>query len=386
MRIVHNLRLDLCRCGVTPQVDAVQGEGNTRVLSAALYDKGVAWEIPEGTTAALAFRKPDGTKGLYDTLPNGDPAATITYNTISVTLAPQVLTVAGKVDASIVLYDKDLDTLATFPFRITVEVNPAAGEQISNDYYKYSTLEQLNKAILDLQQGGTGNVSDEQIAQAVEDYFAEHPGSGGNVNLTGSAAPGQMIIVKTVDENGTPTEWKAIDRTHWDNSEILPKTYLEEGTLGGTWAPMVGGFIFKLPNPLIPGKTYTVAVNDVTYTATAILVDDEFGDPSYKPVRLSVPGALDIYYYPSYHEGEGFSAGECTVWYEGCEDYENMYDDGLPGWIPATISIHGEGIRKLDIKYLDMDAIKAALPAIDLTATLEDGTTRTYKLYGEVME
>lgn len=216
-----------------------------------------------------------------------------------------------------------------------------------------------------------------EIIQDVKDEI----GDGVNVSC---AVPGQMIIVKTVDGNGKPTEWEAIDRTHGEGQvAILPETYLEEGAMGGSYAAMLGGFILNLPIPLMPGKTYFVAVNGVTYTATAVLIEDE--DIGYSNVSLNVKGVFDIYYYPSDHEGIGLRAGDCIFWYNGCEDYENMQDDN-PGWIPATLSINGEGILKLDIKYLDMDAIKAALPAIDLTATLEDGTTKTYKLYGEAVE
>lgn len=197
MKVTHNLRIDLCRCGVPSQIAAVQGEGNTRVVVVTLFDKGIAWEIPAETTAALAFEKPDGTRGLYDTLPNGDPATTLQGNMVQVTLAPQVLTAAGRVKASVVLYDKDMDTLATFPFWIAVEANPAAGEQISNDYYKYSTLEELNQAIEALSGGNSPDavlivpqtLNDAQKAQArknigaasVEEVLAALPVYAGEV-------------------------------------------------------------------------------------------------------------------------------------------------------------------------------------------------------------
>ena len=51
------------------------------------------------------------------------------------------------------------------------------------------------------------------------------PGGGSGVDVT--AQPGQMIIVKSVDENGKPTEWEAVDRTHWAEGgmvEVLAET------------------------------------------------------------------------------------------------------------------------------------------------------------------
>lgn len=144
MRITHKICMDLARPGSKPIVGAVQGEGNTRALEIDLYDKGVAWEPPTGATAAVAFQKPDGTRGLYDKLPNGDPATVISGSVVTAILAPQVLTCAGTVLASVVFYDADGDTLATFPFKITVEANPAAGQQISNNYYALQTMAQVN--------------------------------------------------------------------------------------------------------------------------------------------------------------------------------------------------------------------------------------------------
>ncbi len=135
MKVIHKLRMDLARCGCKPIVGAVQGEANTRVLEIDLFNNGIAWEIPEGTTVAVAFMKPDGTKGLYTRLPDDSLAATCSGSTVVATLAPQALTCAGTVLASIVFSDVDGHTLATFPFKITVEVNPAAGEEVSNDYY-----------------------------------------------------------------------------------------------------------------------------------------------------------------------------------------------------------------------------------------------------------
>lgn len=147
MRVTHNLRMDLARCSCTPVVNAVQGEGNTRALIISLYDNGAAWEAPEGTTAAVAYKKPDGLCGLYDQLPNGDTAVTIDGSAVTAILAPQALTVPGEVTASVVFYDQDMDRLATFPFRIRVAVDPAGGQHVSNEYYKYSTLEEFNEAV-----------------------------------------------------------------------------------------------------------------------------------------------------------------------------------------------------------------------------------------------
>ena len=178
MVITHKIKMDLSRRGITPVVHMVQGDSNTRALEISLYDNGQQWAIPQGVTAAVAFQKSDGTRGLYDKLPDGSAATTISGSTVTAILAPQALTCAGTVLASVVFYDKDMDTLATFPFKITVEANPAAGEQVSNNYYALQNMEQVNKAYAELLARFDGLepiASDEQISAAICGWLDEHP-------------------------------------------------------------------------------------------------------------------------------------------------------------------------------------------------------------------
>lgn len=148
MVIIHNFTMALDRRGVTPVVDAVQGDSLTRKLAVTLTENGSeAWPVPTGVTAGVAFRKPDGHKGLYDTLPDGGSAVTVSANMVTAVLAPEVLSCAGETWAAIVLHDENLKQIATFPVCIRVAPNPAAGVKTSNDYYNYSTMEEVNAAI-----------------------------------------------------------------------------------------------------------------------------------------------------------------------------------------------------------------------------------------------
>lgn len=148
MVITHNFTMSLNRRGVTPVVDAVQGDSLTRKLVVTLIENGgTGWPVPSGVTAAVAFRKPDGHKGLYDKLPDGGNAVTISNDTVTAVLAPEVLSCAGEVLAAIVLHDKNLKQLATFPACIRVAANPASGQAVSNDYYSYSTMEEVSDAV-----------------------------------------------------------------------------------------------------------------------------------------------------------------------------------------------------------------------------------------------
>ena len=182
MIVTKKFSFDLETRGISPLMYAVQGDVNTRKIEISLFSNGTAWEIPDGTVVAVAYRKPDGTGGLYDKLPSGEAASAVSGNVVTVMLAPQVLTCAGNAVASVVFYSQDMaDTLATFSFQIHVEKNPAAGEQISNNYYTLQNLEQVNTAYNDLlervlaleQGGGSGQNVTLTTAQinALDDMF-----------------------------------------------------------------------------------------------------------------------------------------------------------------------------------------------------------------------
>ena len=146
MKITNKLQIDLATRGISPRISAVQNDANTRELEITLTAGGESWQVPTGVTAAVAYRKPDGTRGLYDTLPDGTKAVSISGNVVTAVLAPQALTVAGDISAAVILHDKDLNQLATFPFMIIAAPNPAAGAA-SDNYYAYSTMEDVSDAV-----------------------------------------------------------------------------------------------------------------------------------------------------------------------------------------------------------------------------------------------
>lgn len=133
MIILHKLEMDLTRRGQMERIDAVQGDGNARVLELSLTAAGVAWEIPEDAAVFLRYRKPDGTGGCYDSLPDGSAAWNTEGNVLRITLAPQVLTAVGTVLAQAELVRSGA-SVATFTVQIVVQENPAEGVVQSEDY------------------------------------------------------------------------------------------------------------------------------------------------------------------------------------------------------------------------------------------------------------
>ena len=123
-------------------IKAKQNDRNTRYIAAHLYVDGLAYPVPSGTEIAFRYKKPDGTAGFYDALPDNSPAITVSGNTVTVELVEQVLTAAGCVHCEINMYNAASEKLTTFTFEISVEESVLTdAEIISSDYYNVLTAE-----------------------------------------------------------------------------------------------------------------------------------------------------------------------------------------------------------------------------------------------------
>ena len=142
MQVTKNITLDLLETGSPVIIKAKQNDRNTRYITAHLYVDGLAYPVPNGTEIAFRYKKPDGTAGFYDALPDNSPAITVSGNTVTVELVEQVLTVAGCVHCEINMYNAASEKLTTFTFEISVEESVLTdAEIISSDYYNLLTSE-----------------------------------------------------------------------------------------------------------------------------------------------------------------------------------------------------------------------------------------------------
>ncbi len=141
MKSDAGLKLDIARsCFVSP-VEAVQGDGSLRSISVELTDSGKPWYPPAGTEISVAYVHSNGTKGLYNKLPDGRKAVTVRDNVVTVILASQMLATEGEVKAAIIFSNEKLDQLTTFPITITVRKNLFADAEETVDYIRLQWLE-----------------------------------------------------------------------------------------------------------------------------------------------------------------------------------------------------------------------------------------------------
>lgn len=128
---------------------------------------------------------------------------------------------------------------------------------------------------------------------------------------------------------------------------LLPETIAECGGDMDNWGTEVDFVI-------VSGETYIVEVDGTKYECVA-----EGGEPAY--LTFSDFGI---------EQDSGFII---------------LFSDIGAVTVTLKISHIERRIKKMDVKYIDMDKIKAALPTVEILTTLADGTTATCRLFGEVV-
>ena len=172
--ITHNISLDMLEPGIPPRIQVKQGDSMSRNVRITLLAGGEPWPVPEGAEPLIRYFAQDPEsgepiRGLYDTLPTGDPAWSCGENQLDILTVPQMFAVPGIVQTDVALR-VDADTIATFNFEFYVNQAPANGtEPQAQDYYKIFTLEQLNSAITALQEWQVG--ADRLIAYLEHEVF-----------------------------------------------------------------------------------------------------------------------------------------------------------------------------------------------------------------------
>lgn len=195
------LRVDLLDPGAPQIIHAVQDDSDSRKIAFNIYTGGAQWAVPDGTLVTVRYKKPDGTAGFYDTLPDGStPAATIDGNVVTVALVPQAFTVRGNVPVQIKLYNSAGASIATFAIVMHVSANVVSdAEIVSSDYY--SVLTKQIADVLAAAEGIEGNVTAaqaaaEQAASSASAAAGSATAAAGSAS-TASTAAGQAQTAAT---------------------------------------------------------------------------------------------------------------------------------------------------------------------------------------------
>lgn len=236
MIITHKLEMDLAVKSETETIHVVQGDCNTRILELTLLSGGESWDVPEGAAVWMRYCKADGTKGIYDTLPDGSQAWSAAGNVLTISLAPQMLTAEGVVFAQAELVQGTI-SVATFTLQIQVERNPAAGVIVSEDYV--NMLAWMETEL------------DRLLAEARDS--GEFDGPQGEQGIQGE--PGLSVYEFALNAGYEGTEAELAQQL------ITPGLPLSGGTMSGSIA-MAGNGITGLQDPVLNTDAATKAYVD----------------------------------------------------------------------------------------------------------------------------
>lgn len=257
MQVTKNITLDLLETGSPVIIKAKQNDRNTRYIAAHLYVGRLDYQVPSGTEIAFRYKKPDGTAGFYDALPDNSPAITVSGNTVTVELVEQVLTVSGCVHCEINMYNAASEKLTTFTFEISVEESVLTdAEIISSDYYNLLTSE-IAKALQAVTDATEQAENAAQSAQEAADSAAMSKdwAAGQPVTYNGTpvsiayAGTNRIASITAYGENaqgGTteaPVALTGVDSVFVSGNNLLPKAVRTETTGGITFTPNPDGSI-----------------------------------------------------------------------------------------------------------------------------------------------
>ena len=173
MVITHKLKMNLEEGEVVQRLEMPLGDVNSRSIQMLLYAQQNPWVIPDNIEVLIRYHKPDGTRGEYDTMPDGSEAWSIADNCLTIFVAPQVLTVAGTVELYAEIF-QEAKVLHTFTVEIGVKApfsKRAGAFGTSQDYYYVTNV--LRGPVM--------------------------------------AQSGQLLSVKSVDANGRAIRLEAVD-------------------------------------------------------------------------------------------------------------------------------------------------------------------------------
>lgn len=214
MIVNKRITIDLLASGKVDTVQTVQGDAYSRAVEIDLRQGRKPWAIPDGVSVMVEYVKPDGTKGLYDTLPDGTQAWSADGNILTIHIAPQMLTANGSV-ATQVSITKDSARLSLFKF--WVYVNQKIHGEDSEDYINWRSafLPQVENA----KAGQYFEIEEvDSAGRAVKVKAVDAP-QGGSSQADWNAAEGEPGHV--------------LNRTHWVESEGASDTVEWDGDLTG---------------------------------------------------------------------------------------------------------------------------------------------------------
>ena len=131
MLITKEIAMNLNYRESTPVLDVIQGD-SARAVVIHFMAGDEEWNIPEDASIVMQYQYQDGTGGMYDALPDGSAAYSVSGNVLTVALAAQLCAVPGKTDLQVTMLCGDAQ-ISTF--HMEVRVAPQVNAQTEGEVY-----------------------------------------------------------------------------------------------------------------------------------------------------------------------------------------------------------------------------------------------------------
>ena len=316
MQVTKNITLDLLETGSPVIIKAKQNDRNTRYIAAHLYVGRLDYQVPSGTEIAFRYKKPDGTAGFYDALPDNSPAITVSGNTVTVELVEQVLTVAGCVHCEINMYNAASEKLTTFTFEISVEESVLTdAEIISSDYYNLLTSEiaKALQAVTDAtEQAENAAQSAQEAADSAamsKDWAAGQPvtynGTPVSIAYAGTNRIASITAYGETPQGGTtevPVALTGVDSVQVCGNNLFVNKATEGTTNNGVT------FTLNSDKSITVNGTNTSSSRSAVYHTSGGIINTDIAPGTYIISGGSAPVVVEVVIYKANGETEYFSS------------------------------------------------------------------------------
>lgn len=261
MIITHNIQTDLIDAPSIPRIHVVQGDYYSRSVAVTLLAGGKPWSVPEDAFVAIRYCKPDGTKGSYDTLPDGTPAWKLENGGLILFLAPQMTTVSGCVNAQVEMVH-DNQILATFSFQILVAKDDSGTFLTSQDYFNWQQWvnEQLDTRLQEAVDGNLFTGATPNLTIGTVTSLAS--GASASASIRGTA---ENPILDLALPRGKDAVVYPVGAVYISTNSTSPASLF-----GGTWEQITQRFLFAahddggFPSGTTGGEAvHTLTVNEI---------------------------------------------------------------------------------------------------------------------------
>lgn len=148
MDVVHKISVDFGKEQIPQRISVMQND-SARKIEVSLYENGAVWNVPDETSAYLAFRRPDGKNIKSISLGDGSPVVAFNENVATIQIPPELTFIDGDVPAVVVFVDANEKQIATFPTWVQVRESPSA-ESADDETIAPDQLTQILSAIASL--------------------------------------------------------------------------------------------------------------------------------------------------------------------------------------------------------------------------------------------